>query len=115
MSLFDALMNLKNQGRLDSFDMLDDKKAKVRLSLQPRQSVISGKSVANFIVYMSDDYIIGSAMIAEAYQAPAARFVVYNNWDKVGEDAFNEAKRLDIEIYKFGDFGRRLDQLKFIT
>ena len=100
MALVNSLMRYKDEGRIRSFDMHGDKKATVRLP--------KGKS---FIVYMSDQYIIGDSDVAEAAEAPAAQFLLYNNWDTVGQGADREAKRLGIEVYKFGAFGHHLDEL----
>jgi len=100
MALFDALLRYKGEGRIRSFDMLGDKKANVRLA--------NGRTI---VVYMSTDYIVGGAEIAEAAEAPRASYVVYNNWDRVGMSAFEEARRLGIEAHKFGAFGYRLDDL----
>lgn len=100
MALFDALLRFKAEGRIRSFDMLGEKKANVRLA-----------SRSTIVVYMSADYIIGGAEIAEAAEAPRASYVVYNNWDIVGKSALEEARRLGIEVHKFGAFGYRLDEL----
>lgn len=100
MALFDALMRYKSEGRIESFEMHDQKRATVRL--------VNGRHI---IVYMSSDYIIGEAEIAEAADAPRASYVVYNNWDSVTKSAFEEARRLGIEVHKFGAFGYRLDEL----
>jgi uncharacterized protein with GYD domain len=100
MALFNALMRYKEEGRIASFDMHGDKKATVRL--------LSGSQI---LVYMSDQYIIGEADVVEAAEHPAAAFVVYNNWDTVGQGAFKEATRRAIEVHKFAAFAYRLDEL----
>lgn len=100
MALFNTLLRYKQEGRLVSFDMHGEKKATLRLD--------NGKSI---LVYMSDQYIIGGAEVVEAASAPPAKFLLCNNWDTVGQGAFAEAKRLGIEIHKFGAFGHRLDDM----
>jgi len=100
MALFNALMRYKTEGRILSFDMHGEKKASVRLA--------GGKSI---VVYMSTDYIVGEAEVREAANSPVAKYLLYNNWDRVGEAARQEGKRLGIEIHKFGGFGHRLDEL----
>lgn len=101
MALFDALMRYKTEGRIMSFDMHGgSKKAMVRLH-----------SSRTIVVYMSSDYIIGEAEVVEAAEAPCAKYLIYNSWDQVGQGAFQKAKRLDIEVHKFGAFGHRLDEL----
>ena len=100
MSLFNSLMRYKNEARVTSFDMHGDKKATATLPC--------GKSI---LVYMSDQYIVGESEVAEAAEPPAAGFLLYNNWDTVGQGASKEAKRLGIEIHTFGAFGHKLDEL----
>ena len=100
MALINALMRYKTEGRLHSFNMHGDKKATIHTA-----------SGATALVYMSTDYIIGEAEVREASDSPSARFIVRNNWDKVGEAASREAKRLGIEIHSFGYFGHRIDEL----
>ena len=100
MALINALMRYKTEGRLQSFNMHGDKKATIHTA-----------SGATTLVYMSTDYIIGEAEVREASDSPSARFIVRNNWDKVGEAASREAKRLGIEIHSFGYFGHRIDEL----
>lgn len=100
MALFNALMRFKTEGRLRSFDMHSDKKATIRTA-----------AGGTALVYMSTDYIIGEAEVREAADTPAAKYLLYNNWDKVGEAAKREAKRLGIEIHSFGSFGHRIDEI----
>lgn len=101
MALFHALLRYKDEGRICSFDMLHDAdKATVQLA--------GGKSI---VVYMSSDYIVGEAKVREAADPPTAKYLVYNNWDKITEAAKEEANRLGIEIHSFGAFGHRLDKL----
>lgn len=101
MALYNALIRYKEEGRIRSFDVLErGEKATVRLA--------GGKSI---VVYMSADYIVGEAEVQKATDAPAAKYLIYNNWDRVGEAAKQEAKRLGVEVHKFGAFGHRLDEL----
>lgn len=100
MALINALLRYKQEGHLASFDMHGEKKATLRFA--------NGKSV---LVYMSNQYIIGGAEVVEAASDPPAKFLLYNNWDTVGGAAFADAKRLGIEIHKFGAFGHRLDEM----
>ena len=100
MALLHSLMRYKDENRVTSFEMHGNKKATVTLR--------SGKSI---LVYMSEEYIVGESEVAEAAEHPSASFLVYNNWDTVGQGAFKEAKRLGIEIHKFGAFSSRLDEL----
>jgi hypothetical protein len=100
MALIHALMRYKDQGRVQSFDMHGDKKATAVLP--------SGKSLT---LYMSDEYIIGESEVAEAAEKPAAQYLIYNSWDKVTQSAYTEARRIGIEVHKFGAFGFRLDEL----
>ena len=100
MALVNALMRYKTEGRLRSFDMHGEKKATIHTA-----------SGAKALVYMSTDYIIGEAEVREATDSPSARFLVHNNWDKVGEAARREAKRLGVEIHSFGSFGHCIDDL----
>lgn len=100
MALFHALMRYKDEGRVRSFDMHGDKKATAVLS--------SGKVLT---LYMSDEYIIGESEVAEAAENPTAQYLIYNIWDRVTQNAHNEAKRIGIEIHTFGAFGFRLDEL----
>lgn len=100
MALVNTLMRYKDENRIISFDMLGTKKATLTL-----------RNGSNILVYMSEDYIIGESEIAEAAERPAASFVIYNNWDRVGQSALKEARRLGIEVHKFGAFGHRLDEL----
>lgn len=100
MAIFDALLRYKSEGRIKSFDIIDENKATVHLM-----------SRHNIIVYMSKNYIVGRAEIAEAADTPRASYVVYNNWDSIGKSAFEEANRLGMEVHKFGAFGYRLDEL----
>lgn len=100
MALFHALMRYKDEGRVRSFDMHGEKKATVALP--------NGKSLT---LYMSDEYIIGESEIAEATEKPTAQYVIYNSWDKVTQSAYTEARRIGLEIHKFGAFGFRLDEL----
>lgn len=99
MALIHSLMRYKNKNRIEEFEMHGEKKATVRLA-----------NLKSFVVYMSSDYIIGEAEIQEAADAPSAKFVVYNNWDNIGQGAFREAQRLGMEVHKFGAFGHRLDE-----
>lgn len=103
MALMHALLRFKNEGRIQSFEIFDHKRAVVQL--------VSGKSI---VVYMSEDYIVGEAEVREAAMEPRAQFVIYNNWDNVGVAAFREAKRLGIEVHKFGAFAFRLDELNVL-
>ncbi len=100
MALVHVLMRYKEEGRVRSFDMHGDKKATVALP--------SGKSLT---LYMSDEYIIGESEVAEAAENPTAQYLIYNSWDKVTQSANTEARRIGIEIHKFGAFGFRLDEL----
>ena len=100
MALLHSLMRYKDEGRVKSFDMHGAKKATIVLPC--------GNSL---LVYMSDQYIIGGSEIAEAAEPPTAQFLLYNNWDNVCQSTYSEAKRLGIEIHKFGAFGFRLDEL----
>jgi hypothetical protein len=100
MALFNALMRYKTEGRVRSFDMHGEKKATIRTA--------TGASV---VIYMSTDYIVGEAEVWEAVEAPAAKYLLYNNWDTVGEAARREAKRLGVEVHGFGSFGHRIDEL----
>lgn len=100
MALPNALLRYKSEGRIRSFEMHGADKATVRLAGE--------KSI---VVYMSSDYIVGEAKVRDACTAPAAKYLVYNNWDRVAEAAKQEAKRLGIEIHNFGAFGHRLDEL----
>lgn len=100
MALFHALMRYKDEGRVRSFDLHGGKKATAELS--------GGQSVT---LYMSDDYIIGESEVAEAAENPTAQYLIYNSWDKVTQSAYTEARRIGIEIHKFGAFGFRLDEL----
>ncbi|UXI67069.1 hypothetical protein [Tahibacter amnicola] len=104
MALFDSLLNYKTRGRIRSFDMHAKKKATIYL--------VNSRS---FVVFMSDDYIIGEAEIHEAAADPKADVVVYNTWDTMGEGARKEAKRLGIDVCTFGGFGRRLDEINAAT
>jgi hypothetical protein len=76
-----------------------------------KKATIHTAAGAKAIVYMSTDYIIGKAEVREAAESPTAKYLVHNNWDKVGEAARKEAKRLGIEIHSFGSFGHRIDEL----
>lgn len=100
MALFDALLRYKNEGRLKHFVMHGSKKATVSLA--------NGKS---FLAYMANEYIIGESDIAEAAANPKAKLIIYNNWDVISTSAMKEAKRLDIEVYTFGFFAHRLDEM----
>lgn len=100
MALIHTLLRYKDEGRIASFEMHGDKKATVQL-----------RNSSAIIVYMSVDYIIGESEVQEAVQPPSAKYIVYNNWDTVGQGAFREAKRLGIEVHKFGAFSYRLDEL----
>jgi len=100
MALINSLIRYKDEGRIVAFDMHGDKKATIHLP--------SGKT---FLVYMSKEYIVGESEVAEAVELPTADFLIYNNWDNVAKSATDEAKRLGIEIHKFGAFGYRLDEL----
>ncbi len=100
MALFHALMRYKDEGRVRSFDLHGGKKA---MAVLP-----GGQSVT---LYMSDEYIIGESEVAEAAESPTAQYLIYNSWDKVTQSAYTEARRIGIEIHKFGVFGFRLDEL----
>lgn len=100
MALIHALLRYKEEGRIESFDMHSDKKATVRL-----------RNLRAIVIYMSADYIVGEPEIQAAAQPPAAKYVVYNNWDTVGQSALREAKRMGIEVHKFGAFSYRLDEI----
>lgn len=94
MALFNTLMRLKEDGLVKRFDMLQSQKAKVYL--QNNQTVIA---------YMSDDYVIGVTSIRESAQSdPQPDYIVYNDWDKVTEQAEEEAKNLRIPLVKYGRF-----------
>ena len=100
MALFHALMRYKDEGRVESFDLHGDKKATAVLP--------GGKSLT---LYMSDEYIIGESEVAEAEESPPAQYLIYNAWDRVTQSAYNAARRIGIEIYNFGAFGFRLDEI----
>lgn len=100
MALFHALMRYKDEGRVLSFEMHGEKKATVALP--------NGRSLT---LYMSAEYIIGESEIVEAAEKPMAQYVIYNSWDKVTQRAYTEARRIGLEILKFGAFGFRLDEL----
>lgn len=99
MTLFNALLRFKEGGRLQSFEMHGETKATLRLA--------NGKSL---LVYMSSQYIVGGAEIAEAAAEPSAKILLQNDWDTVANSAFAEANRLGIEIYKFAAFRRKLGE-----
>ena len=71
-------------------------------------SLANGKS---FLAYMANQYIIGESDIAEAAASPKANLLIYNNWDNLSTSAIKEAKRLDIEVYTFGFFAHKLDDM----
>ena len=93
-------MRYRSEGRVDDFQMHGEKKATLRLP--------SGKRI---LVYMSSEYIVGEAEVAEALLQPTAGFIVYNVWDTVTQHAIAEATRAGVEIHGFGPFGKRLDEL----
>lgn len=100
MSLKSSLMRYYEENRIVSFDAHTDKKATLRLK--------NGTSV---LMYMATQYIIGEADIAEAVETPCANHLVYNAWDTVSRRARDEARRLGVNIYTFGEFGNYLEQL----
>jgi hypothetical protein len=100
MALFNSLLRYKGEGRLLSFDMISEKKAKVRIA--------RGREI---VIYMSDYYIVGLAEVREAVEAPKADFMLYNNWDMLAAGASAEGRRVGVEIYKFGAFGHKLDEM----
>lgn len=94
-------MRLKEVGSVKRFDMIESQRAKVHLQ--------NGKSL---VVYMSDDYVLGVASIREAVQNdPRPDYIVYNDWDKVTENAEEEARRLGIPFVKYGRFRHVLNEL----
>lgn len=101
MALFNTLMRLKEDGLVKRFDMLQTQKAKVHL--QNNQTVIA---------YMSDDYVIGITSIRESVQSDLQPdYIVYNDWDKVTEQAEEEARNLGIPLVKYGRFRYILKEL----
>jgi hypothetical protein len=58
---------------------------------------------------MSSEYIVGATEVAEAFSTnPAPDYIIYNSWDKVTEDARDEAKRRRIWIVSFTKFQEML-------
>jgi predicted GTPase len=94
-------MRLKEHGAIKKFDMIESQKAKVHLQ--------NGMSL---VIYMSDDYVLGIVSIREAVQdEPNPDYIVYNDWDKVTENAEEEARRLGIPFVKYGRLRHVLDEL----
>ncbi|OLU24201.1 hypothetical protein [Pseudomonas sp. PA27(2017)] len=100
MALINSLMRYKMEKRISSFNMITAKKAEILLP--------NGSS---FLIYMSDQYIIGETEIQEAIQAPKANFIIYNNWDNIAQSAIDHARRNEVEVHKFGAFGHKLDEM----
>jgi hypothetical protein len=101
MALINTLMRLKDLRRVVKFEMIEREKARVELA--------NGKLL---VVYMSDDYVIGAASVMGAVATePHPDYIVYNHWNKVTDDAFEEAKRLKIPLVKYGKFRYDLDDM----
>ena len=103
MALYHSLIKYKQERRILSFDLISDRKAKVRL--------LNARSLT---IYISDYYIVGVAEVVEAVAEPRADYMVYNNWDMIASAALEEARRQNIEIHKFGAFAYRLDELNLV-
>lgn len=98
MALVHTLMNLRDEGLVDRFDLINEQRARVHL--------ISGRSI---IVYMSKDYIVGVLAITEAVVGdPRADYIVYNHWDCPTELAFSKAKELGVPFLIYSEFKRRI-------
>lgn len=99
MSLKSSLMRFVAEGRLKSFDVLDEKKAQILLP-----------SGYKYVIYMAAHYLIAVTDVEEALEEPAAEFFIYNSWDVMGGAAKREAERRKIQVHSFGAFGRFLDE-----
>lgn len=102
MALIHALMRLKNDGLVVSFEMIEsDERAKAKL--------ING---ASLVLFMPKDYIVGITAIKEAAsKKPHPDYIVYNTWSQVTGAAQAEAKRLNIPLVGYGRFRSILDDL----
>jgi len=101
MALINTLMRLKEDGAIKRFDMIEDQKARVYFQ--------NNKSL---VIYMSGDYILGITSIREAIQdEPRPDYIVYNDWDRVTENAEEEARKIRIPVVKYGRFRHIINEL----
>lgn len=94
------LMRLKSEGVVTGFDLIGNQKAVARL-----------RNKESIILCMPDDYIIGDAAIREAVgSSPCPEYIVYNDWDRVTDNAVEQARKLNTPLIRYGRLRYILDE-----
>ena len=101
MALINALMRLKDDRLVKSFEFVNFTKEKAKVIL------FDGREV---VVYMADDfYILTYVGIKEAWSyPPTPNYIVYNQWDYVTDAAFEAVKSVGATLISFGQFRKIL-------